>query len=64
MIGNIRWPEILLFLVIILLVFGVGRISKVAGELGSGIRAFKKGISGEEQDKKESDTDSSQDNSD
>lgn len=61
MIGNIRWPELLLFLVIIVLVFGVGRISKVAGELGSGIRAFKKGISGEEQDKENGDTDSSQD---
>jgi sec-independent protein translocase protein TatA len=51
MIGNIRWPELLLFLVIILLVFGVGRISKVAGELGSGIRAFKEGLSGDEKDK-------------
>lgn len=58
MLGNIRWPELLLFLVIILLVFGVGRISKVAGELGSGIRAFKKGISGEEKDKKENEADS------
>ncbi|QRN83855.1 twin-arginine translocase TatA/TatE family subunit [Chloroflexota bacterium] len=64
MLGNIRWPELLLFLVIILLVFGVGRISKVAGELGSGIRAFKKGISGEEQDKKENETDSSKDSDD
>lgn len=56
MIGNIRWPELLLFLVIILLVFGVGRISKVAGELGSGIRAFKKGISGEEKEKEKQDS--------
>lgn len=64
MLGNIRWPELLLFLVIILLVFGVGRISKVAGELGSGIRAFKKGISGEEQDKKENEADSSKDTDD
>lgn len=63
MIGNIRWPELLLFLVIIILIFGVGRISKVAGEVGSGIRAFKKGISGEEQDNKDDDTDSTQDKS-
>ena len=63
MIGNIRWPELLIFLVIIILIFGVGRISKVAGEVGSGIRAFKKGISGEEQDNKDDDTDSTQDKS-
>ncbi|MBG0786872.1 MAG: twin-arginine translocase TatA/TatE family subunit [Anaerolineaceae bacterium] len=64
MLGNIRWPELLLFLVIILLVFGVGRISKVAGELGSGIRAFKKGISGEEQEKKENEADSTKETDD
>ncbi|MBG0771053.1 MAG: twin-arginine translocase TatA/TatE family subunit [Anaerolineaceae bacterium] len=64
MIGNIRWPELLLFLVIILLVFGVGRISKVAGELGSGIRAFKKGISGEEKEKQESESDSTKESDD
>jgi sec-independent protein translocase protein TatA len=59
MIGNIRWPELLLFLVIILLVFGVGRISKIAGELGSGIRAFKDGLSGDEEEKKEEDSEKS-----
>ena len=64
MLGNIRWPELLLILVVIVLIFGVGRISKVAGELGSGIRAFKKGISGEEQEKKEGETDSSKETDD
>jgi sec-independent protein translocase protein TatA len=64
MIGNIRWPELVLILVIIVLIFGVGRISKVAGELGSGIRAFKKGISGEDEDKKDGETDPSQDDKD
>ena len=64
MLGNIRWPELLLILVVIVLIFGVGRISKVAGELGSGIRAFKKGISGEEQEKKDNETDSSKETDD
>ena len=64
MLGNIRWPELLLILVVIVLIFGVGRISKVAGELGSGIRAFKKGISGEEQEKKDSETESSKETDD
>lgn len=33
--------EILVILVIVLLLFGVGRIGKIAGELGAGIRAFR-----------------------
>lgn len=47
MFKTIGWPEIILFLVIIVLVFGVGRISKIAGEFGEAIRAFKDGLSGE-----------------
>ncbi len=43
--------ELGIILVIVLLLFGVGRISKIAGELGSGIRSFKDGLQG---DKKES----------
>lgn len=37
--------EILAVLFIIVLVFGPGRIGKVAGELGKGIKAFKDGLS-------------------
>lgn len=36
--------ELILVIVIIVLLFGVGRISKIAGELGSGIRSFRKGL--------------------
>lgn len=43
--------ELIIILVIIIVLFGVGRISKIAGELGSGIRAFKDGIQGEEEKK-------------
>jgi sec-independent protein translocase protein TatA len=49
-------PELIILLVIILLIFGVGRISRVAGELGKGIREFRRGLSGEDAkapDKKE-----------
>lgn len=38
--------ELIIILVIILLLFGVGRISKLGGELGSGIKAFKEGLTG------------------
>ncbi len=41
-------PELLIILVIIVLLFGVGRIGKIAGELGSGVRAFREGLRGEE----------------
>jgi len=37
-------PELIIILVIVILIFGVGRISKVSGELGSAIRSFRKGI--------------------
>jgi sec-independent protein translocase protein TatA len=40
-------PELLIILVIIILLFGVGRIGKVAGELGKGIRSFKDGLNGD-----------------
>lgn len=48
--GSLHWPEILLILVVVILVFGVGRITKIGGELGSGIRAFKDGLKGNSED--------------
>lgn len=39
-------PELLIILVILVLVFGPGRIGKVAGELGKGIRNFREGLKG------------------
>ena len=39
--------EILLILVIILIVFGVGKLPQVGNAIGKGIRAFKRGQSGE-----------------
>jgi sec-independent protein translocase protein TatA len=41
--------ELVIILVIIVIVFGVGRISKIGGELGSGIKAFKEGLGGDEE---------------
>lgn len=43
--------ELVIILVVVLLVFGPGRISKIAGELGSGIRAFKEGLQSGEDEK-------------
>lgn len=37
-------PELLIILVIVILLFGVGRISKVAGELGTAIKNFRESV--------------------
>jgi len=49
---HLGYLEILVIIVIVLLLFGPGRISKVAGELGEGIRAFKEGLSGTKSEQK------------
>ena len=43
--------ELVIILVIVVLLFGVGRIGKIAGEMGSGIRAFREGVKGDEEKK-------------
>ncbi len=45
--------ELVIILVIVVLLFGVGRIGKIAGELGSGIRAFREGLQGDKDKEKE-----------
>ena len=45
---DIGMPELLIVLVIILLIFGPGRIAKTMGEIGKGIRSFRDSFSSEE----------------
>ena len=45
--------EMIIILVIVILFFGVGRISKISGEAGSAIRKFKEGLQGDEGGKAE-----------
>jgi sec-independent protein translocase protein TatA len=55
-IGGLGTPELLIILVIVLLIFGVGRVSRIGSELGQGIREFRKGLAegseDDDQDKK------------
>jgi sec-independent protein translocase protein TatA len=40
-------PELIIILVIVMIIFGVGRLGDIGGALGKGIREFRKGQSGE-----------------
>lgn len=42
--GNLGFPEIMLILVIVLLVFGAKRLPEIGASFGKGIREFKKSI--------------------
>ena len=43
--------ELIIVLLIVLVLFGGGRVAKLGGELGSAVREFRKGLSGEDQTK-------------
>jgi sec-independent protein translocase protein TatA len=43
-IGNMGLPGLLLIAVVVLVLFGRGKISSLMGEVGKGITSFKKGI--------------------
>ena len=54
MFGRMGPWEIGLILVIILIIFGVGKLPQVSSALGKGLRAFRRGQSGEgEEEEKE-----------
>jgi sec-independent protein translocase protein TatA len=55
--GLPRGAEWIVILLIVLLLFGPGRIGKIAGELGRGIKAFREGL-GKDKQAEEQSTDS------
>lgn len=44
MLNNIGLPGILLIAIVVLVLFGRGKISSLMGEVGKGITSFKKGV--------------------
>jgi sec-independent protein translocase protein TatA len=55
-LGSIGLPELLILLVIIIIIFGVGKLPEIGGALGKGIREFRSASEGsgtEEKGKKE-----------
>ena len=41
---NLGPTELIIIMAVVVLLFGVGRIGRIAGELGSGIKAFRQGL--------------------
>ncbi|MCD6474750.1 MAG: twin-arginine translocase TatA/TatE family subunit [Anaerolineaceae bacterium] len=54
MLASLRGWEWIIILIIVLLVFGVGRIGKLGEELGRGIRSFRDGLKGEDEEENNS----------
>ncbi len=52
-LNNIGPWELILIFLIVLVIFGANKLPKIAKDLGSGIKEFKKSISGESEEKKE-----------
>ena len=43
--GNIGWTGIIIIAILIVILFGKGKISSIMGDLAKGIKSFKKGLS-------------------
>ena len=57
MLGLPRGAEWIVILLIVLLLFGPGRIGRIAGELGKGIKAFRDGLATKTDEDNSTDTD-------
>jgi len=53
MFGQIGAPELLLFLLIILLLFGASRLRDIGGALGGAIRDFRSAVSDEDEEEQD-----------
>jgi sec-independent protein translocase protein TatA len=48
---NLGWPEIILVLVIVLIIFGAGKLPQIGNALGKSIKEFRKGRSENDEEK-------------
>ncbi len=58
--GNIGWTGIIIIAILVVILFGKGKISSIMGDLAKGIKSFKKGMS----DDSSSQNDNNSNNSD
>ena len=61
--GNIGWTGIIIIAILIVILFGKGKISSIMGDLAKGIKSFKKGMSDDNSGKDESNNNSDNSNS-
>jgi len=47
--GSLGTTELILILAVVILLFGVGRVARIGGEMGSAVREFRKGLQGEDE---------------
>ena len=52
--GNIGWSGIIIVAVLVVLLFGRGKISSIMGDVAKGIKSFKKGMSSDDVDQSKS----------
>ena len=52
--GNIGWTGIIIIVVLVVLLFGRGKISSIMGDVAKGIKSFKKGMSSDDVDQSKS----------
>ncbi len=59
---SIGGPELIIILLIVVIVFGVGRLPEVGGGLGKGIREFRRSVTGKGDDPAEDSDETKSDN--
>jgi sec-independent protein translocase protein TatA len=61
--GNIGWTGIIIIAILVVILFGKGKISSIMGDLAKGIKSFKKGLSDDSSGNENSDKNSDNSNS-
>jgi sec-independent protein translocase protein TatA len=50
---GLHWPEIVIILVIVLIIFGVGKLPQIGGAIGKSIKEFRKAKTTEDTEEKD-----------
>jgi sec-independent protein translocase protein TatA len=61
--GNIGWTGIIIIAILVVILFGKGKISSIMGDLAKGIKSFKKGLSDDSSNNDNSNNNSENSNS-
>ncbi|MDB9743565.1 twin-arginine translocase TatA/TatE family subunit [Pelagibacteraceae bacterium] len=62
--GNIGWTGIIIIAILVVILFGKGKISSIMGDLAKGIKSFKRGMSDDTTSKNDDNKNSDSSNSD